>query len=252
MAEGNQSPLPQPSTNAKREGLTSTLVKFAFGILALGAILFLSHFFPVIRQMLFANDSPGEVIGGSIEIVAYDHNSPNPYGSFCDKKIPLEYCMPTYDSSKIAFDNVPGAKALVLRQGWKIHITNRGADGSEPEAIVVCSASDCSLGLGDGQTVYIRPNSDATANPPPSVWVFPNGPHEPHFHDIVHNPGTDPTKEDSKVDHIEHIWIEASGQDPQKRLTCPADRSGNHVCTIYIGPRNVSETWTRYRHHVGR
>ena len=200
-------------------------------------------------RIFAGSDSPAEVAGGSIYIVAYDADTGS-YASICDKNLPVQYCATSGDNSKLDFDGFTGANPISANTGFKLHLFDLGVDKNPYEAITICSTSTCDISAGDRTTVYIRASYDPNANPPLSAWVpDPKGNrHEPHFHDIKHgDPSAPDGQEDHRVDHMEYFTIEGTKVDPNQRFQCP-DKGQGHKCTIYIGNRGFGLTISRLLH----
>ena len=200
-------------------------------------------------RVFAGSDSPAEVAGGSIYIVAYDANTGS-YTTICDKNLPVQYCATSGDSSKLDFDGFTGANPITANSGFQLHLFNLGIDTKPYEAITICSTSTCDISRGDRTTVYIRASYDPNANPPLSAWVpDPKGNrHEPHLHDIKHDDASAPRdKEDNRVDHMEYFTIEGTSVDPNQQFPCP-DKGKGHKCTIFIGNRGFRFTISRLLH----
>jgi hypothetical protein len=148
-----------------------------------------------------ASSSPGEIVGGSIQILA------NPKLTWTQVGSTQQYyaTLPSgYVIDQFTTDGVRGVKSPIpVQGGWKVVLSSR----NYAEAVSICSDATCSLSPVANQHIYANLSSANLVWEPASGA---NGTHELHFHDKACDDYPTTNKEDRKCDFLSTVVISDS------------------------------------------
>jgi hypothetical protein len=169
-----------------------------------------------------SNDSPGEVVGGSMYLQwksGYPPENPCP-------EFPGMICGHSDDPRLLDFDNLGGKKNVLAANGWMFSISNRDKDDVEQQnAVRVCSDPDCSgSSVRDPKTFYVK------LRPGVIVDGTTGTSNRMYFHDS-NCKGQDPLHCDKAV----NFTFDIGGIMGSDKKAC--DNSNSKKCIVFIGTR---------------
>jgi hypothetical protein len=196
------------------------------GVIALGILYSILHFFGLLGPAKAGNgnDSPIEVVGGSIFLEWEPGYQPTNNNNMISGQ--------SDDTRELDFNNLNLAKTAAP-YGWRIHVMD-----PHGEAVKVCSDPACAPSAGDHKTYYVTLRSHEMVDPhaPPSI---PKATNEMHFHDDYYcqTGGTEDRTCDRAVYFTVDLgtangtWVNGS------QVSCADNPTGdrNKRCRVLIG-----------------